>query len=294
MAAADPIPDLNGLDKTAQLDALRKRMAAIPGRRDHAPSDLPTEQGPLAAVPASTRERPTIPAVDDEPVAGRDALTPAVSARTLRTLPVPLPLAELLPHRALARGTAASITGAGSVLVGLVAAASAAGHHVAIIGQPKFGLLAVHEHGGDLSKIALVNPGDPSTALDAASICLDGVDLVVTTLGGRDIPPTRARALLARCRSHAAVLVVTDGRMPGIDLSIQSRSVAVAGIEQGRGRLRAITVDTSVHGRGTPMRTGRYTLTAPTYGNGKQMTWTPAGDHAAATDTTRRPLAAAQ
>ncbi|WP_256978594.1 hypothetical protein [Rhodococcus sp. 14-2470-1a] len=210
--------------------------------------------------------------------------------------PVPLPLAELLPHGALARGTAASVTGAGSVLVGLVAAASAAGHHVAIIGQPKFGLLAVHEQGGDLTRVALVNPGDPNTALDAASICLDGVDLVVTTLGGRDVPPTRARALLARCRSHAAVLVVTDGRMPGIDLSIQSRTVAVAGIEQGRGRLRAITIDTSVHGRGTPLRTGRYTLTAPTYGNGTQMTWTPAGDHAAGTgtDITRRPLAAAQ
>ncbi|OZD12086.1 MULTISPECIES: hypothetical protein [Nocardiaceae] len=295
MAAADPIPDLTGLDKTAQLDALRKRMAAIPGRRDHAPTDLPAEQVPLAAVPASTREPSMIPAVDDEPPADRDTRSPAVRARTLRTIPVPLPLAELLPHGALARGTVASVTGAGSVLVGLVAAASAAGHHVAIIGQPKFGLLAVHEQGGDLSKIALVNPGDPSTALDAASICLDGVDLVVTTLGGRDVAPTRARALLARCRSHTAVLAVTDGRMPGTDLSIQSRTVAVAGIEQGRGRLRAITIATSVHGRGTPMRTGRYTLTAPTYGPGQQMTWTPAAvDHAAGADTTRRSLAAAQ
>ncbi|WP_052067938.1 hypothetical protein [Rhodococcoides fascians] len=293
MAAADPIPDLTGLDKTAQLDALRKRMAAIPGRRDHAPTDLP-EQVPLAAVPASTREPSMIPAVDDESPADRDTRSPAVRARTLRTIPVPLPLAELLPRGALARGTVASVTGAGSVLVGLVAAASAAGHHVAIIGQPKFGLLAVHEQGGDLTRVALVDPGDPSTALDAASVCLDGLDLVVTTLGGRDVPPTRARALLARCRSHAAVLFVTDGRMPGIDLSIQSRTVAVAGIEQGRGRLCSITIDTSVHGRGTPMRTGRYTLTAPTCGD-QQTTWTPAAvDHAAGADITRRSLAAAQ
>ncbi|WP_179274052.1 hypothetical protein [Rhodococcoides fascians] len=77
-----------------------------------------------------------------------------------------MPLSELLPRGALARGTALSITGAGSILVGL-AAATAAGHHVALIGQPKFGLLAVHEHGGDLSKIALIDPGQ-ADPLDAA------------------------------------------------------------------------------------------------------------------------------
>ena len=53
MAAADPIPDLTGLDKTVQLDALRKRMATIPGRRDHAPTELPAEPPALAPVPAS-------------------------------------------------------------------------------------------------------------------------------------------------------------------------------------------------------------------------------------------------
>lgn len=182
-------------------------MAAIPGRRDHAPTELPTEPATLTPIPASTQKLPTATTDNGDsgllvdPVASNDILTPTVRARTLRTIPVPLPMAELLPRGALARGTALTITGAGSVLVGLVAAAGAAGHHIAVIGQPKFGLLAVHEHGGDLTKVALVDPGDPSTALDAASICLDGLDLVVTTLGGRDIPPTRARALLARCRS---------------------------------------------------------------------------------------------
>lgn len=73
-----------------------------------------------------------------------------------------------------------------------------------------------------------------SDPLDAASICLDGVDLVVTTLCGRDIPPTRARALLARIRSHASVLISTNGRIPGLDLAIESRPVTIAGIEQGR------------------------------------------------------------
>ncbi|OZC42420.1 hypothetical protein CH289_27480 [Rhodococcus sp. RS1C4] len=288
MAAADPIPDLTGLDKTAQLDALRMRMASIPGRRDHAPTDLPAEP-PVKPAP------PNVATAAVDGASDGNALTPAVRSRTLRTIPVPLPMADLLPHGALARGTALSVTGAGSVLVGLVAAATAAGHHVAIIGQPKFGLLAVHEHRGDLARVAVVDPGDPDTALDAASICLDGLDIVVTTLGGRDIPPTRARALLARCRSHASVLITTDGRMPGLDLTIASRTVAVAGIEQGRGRLRAITVETAVHGRGTPQRTGRYTLTAPTFGTDQHLNWTAAtDDQAALTAATSRTLAAAQ
>lgn len=148
MATADPILDLTGLDKTAQLDALRARMATIPGRRDHAPTDLPAEPRALAPIPAAPRE-PQPAVVDDNGTA-----TSAVRTRTLRTIPVPLPMAELLPRGALARGTALSMTGAGSVLAGLVAAASAAGHHIAIIGQPRFGLLAVHEHGGDLSRVA--------------------------------------------------------------------------------------------------------------------------------------------
>ncbi|MGB3355646.1 MAG: hypothetical protein WBB00_23180 [Mycobacterium sp.] len=85
-------------------------------------------------------------------------------------------------------------------LIALIAEASAAGHHVALIGQPRLSLLAVHEHGGDLAKVHLVDPGS-TDPLDAASICLDGVDLVVATVHGRDVPPTRARALLARNRS---------------------------------------------------------------------------------------------
>ncbi|OLT34953.1 hypothetical protein BJF84_15410 [Rhodococcus sp. CUA-806] len=117
----------------------------------------------------------------------------------------------------------------------------------------------------------------------------------MTTLGGRDIPPTRSRALLARTRSHAAVLICTDGRMPGIDLTIDSRLTAVAGIGQGRGRLRSITIDTTIRGRAVQPRTGRYTLTAPTYGDHTGLHWTPADTGAAAgRRDDRRILAAAQ
>lgn len=278
MATVDAIPDLTGLDKATQLDVLRRRMATVPGgRRDHAPADLPTIAPPDRVNPV----------VEDAP----EPLSAAVRGKTLRTMPVPPPLAALLPRRALARGTAITVTGAGSMLIALVAEASDAGHHVALIGQPRLSLLAVHEHGGNLSKVHLVDPGktDP---LDAASICLDGVDLVVTTVHGRDVPPTRARALLARNRRQASVLVLTDGHMPGIDLTIASTVAGYGGIEQGRGRIKSITLETTVHGRGTPHRTGRYTLTARTFGE-TGLRWTPAP--APAADLAgHRPVAVAQ
>jgi hypothetical protein len=282
MATVDAIEDLTGLDKSAQLDVLRRRMATVPGgRRDHAPAELPTIAPPDRVEPL---DRVT-PLVDDDP----EPLIAAVRGKTLRTMPVPPPLAALLPRRALARGTAITVTGAGSMLIALVAEASAAGHHVALIGQPRLSLLAVHEHGGDLAKVHLVDPGagDP---LDAASICLDGLDLVVTTVHGRDVPPTRARALLARNRRHASILVLTDGHMPGTDLTIASTVTGYGGIEQGRGRIKSITLDTTVHGRGTPHRTGRYTLTAPTFGE-TGLRWTPAP---AADLAGHRPVAVAQ
>ncbi|WP_032391717.1 hypothetical protein [Rhodococcoides fascians] len=277
MATVDAIENLTGLDKATQLDVLRRRMATVPGRREHAPADLPTA--------ALDRPEPTTPIVDDDP----EPAVAAVRGKTLRTMPVPPPLAALLPRRALARGTAMTVTGAGSMLIALVAEASAAGHHVALIGQPRLSLLAVHEHGGDLAKVHLVDPGktDP---LDAASICLDGVDLIVTTVHGRDVPPTRARALLARNRRHGSVLILTDGHMPGIDFTIASTVCGYGGIEQSRGRIRSITLDTTVHGRGTQQRTGRYTLTAPSFGE-QGLRWTPApADELAG----HRPVAVAQ
>lgn len=279
MATVDAIADLTGLDKATQLDVLRRRMATVPGgRRDHAPAELPT-------ITATGLAESVAPASYDEP----EPLTDAVRGKTLRTMPVPPPLAALLPRRALARGTAITVTGAGSMLIALVAEASAAGHHVALIGQPRLSLLAVHEHGGDLAKVHLVDPGktDP---LDAASICLDGLDLVVTTVHGRDVPPTRARALVSRNRRHGSVLVLTDGHMPGIDLTIASTVCGYGGIEQGRGRIRSITLDTTVHGRGIQQRTGRYTLTAPSFGE-QGLRWTPApADELAG----HRPVAVAQ
>lgn len=78
--------------------------------------------------------------------------------------------------------------------------------------------------------------------------------------------------------------------MPGTDLTIASTVCGYGGIEQGRGRIKSITLETTVHGRGTPHRTSRYTLTAPTFGE-TGLCWTP---EPAADLTVHRPVAVAQ
>ena len=45
-----------------------------------------------------------------------------------------------------------------------------------------------------------------------------------------------------------------------------ARPIGYGGIDGGRGRLRSITIDTTVHGRGISQRTGRFTVTASSFG----------------------------
>ena len=137
------------LDRAEQLEQLRRQIAAVSGRVGVTRS----AGGPV-----------------------RDA---APASESL--LPVPESLAGLLPA-GLPRGAVAVLSGARSVPVGMAAAVTAAGGHVAVVGVPDFGLLAAAEMGADLSRLAVVpNPGaDP---VEVAAVLMDGMDLVV--LGGR-------------------------------------------------------------------------------------------------------------
>uniref|UniRef100_UPI0009EADEBA MFS transporter n=2 Tax=Nocardiaceae TaxID=85025 RepID=UPI0009EADEBA len=94
-----------------QLDVLRRRMATVPGgRRDHAPTELPTITAPEPAPPTASGTDLTGKTDDPEP------LSAAVRGKPCEPCPVPPPLDALLPRRALTRGTAVSVTGAGSML----------------------------------------------------------------------------------------------------------------------------------------------------------------------------------
>ncbi|QZT63518.1 hypothetical protein [Mycolicibacterium austroafricanum] len=176
-------------------------------------------------------------------------------------LPMPDSLAELLPD-SLPRGTVAVLSGARSLQLRMVAAVTAEGGHVAIIGQPDVGLLAAVEMGADLSRIAVI-PEPGADPVEVAAVLMDGMDLVVLGLGGRTVPATRARAVVARARQRGCTLLVTGGDWQGASARLDAR---VSGYEiaggrdgvptPGRGRISRVRLSMRARGRsvGRPAR----------------------------------------
>jgi hypothetical protein len=149
--------------------------------------------------------------------AARDDLLPDSET----TLPIPQLLADVLPD-ALPRGTVAVLSGARSLPLSMVAAVTAAGGNAAIVGQPDIGLLAAVEMGADLSRLAVIP--DPGTdPVEVAAVLMDGMDLVVLALGGRSVPMTRARAVVARAYQKGCTLLVTDGDWQGASIRLEAR-----------------------------------------------------------------------
>ncbi|KUI09389.1 hypothetical protein AU191_05270 [Mycolicibacterium acapulense] len=147
-------------------------------------------------------------------------------------LPMPESLDGLLPAP-LPRGTVAVVSGARSLPLSMVAAVTAEGGHAAIVGQPDVGLLAAVEMGADLSRIAVI-PEAGADPVEVAAVLMDGMDLVVLGLGGRSVPATRARAVVARARQKGCTLLVTGGDWQGASARLEA---SVCGYEiTGRGR----------------------------------------------------------
>ncbi|WP_067470337.1 hypothetical protein [Nocardia amamiensis] len=203
---------LTGLPRDQQLAELRARMAAIPGRIGA------TEPPPLSAMSSTA------------------------------VIPVAGGLGEALPEGGLPRGGVVACTGRRTPLVGLLAAVTAAGEWVAVVGQPQLGLLAFTEMNGDLTKLAHIPDLKGEDPLTVAAVLLDGVDVVVLDVDGV-APPNRMRAVLARLRSHDGVLVVTGPGWARPDLEIQCELAEYSGLGAGRGRLRSMTFDIQVSGR---------------------------------------------
>src|SRR6201992_3918256 len=148
-------------------------------------------------------------------------------------LPVPQLLATVLPD-ALPRGTVAVLLGARSLSLSIVAAVTAAGGAEGIGGQPDIGLLAAVEMGADLSRLAVIP--DPGTdPVEVAAVLMDGMDLVVLALGGRSVPLTRARAVVARAHHKGCTLLVTGGDWQGASIRLKAR---VCGYETTGGAAR--------------------------------------------------------
>lgn len=174
-------------NRAEQLESLRRRMAGVSGKMS----------GQVAAR--------------------ADDLLPESESQ----LALPLWLADSLPVP-LPRGTVGVLSGARSLLLSMVAAVTAAGGNAAIVGQPDIGLLAAAEMGADLSRLAVIP--DPGTdPVEVAAVLVDGMDLVVLGLGGRRVPQTRARAVVARARHKGCTLLVTDGDWQGAPTRLAAR-----------------------------------------------------------------------
>ena len=205
------------LDRAEQLKQLRRWMAAVSGKTG-------SPQCGHAHV---------------------DDLLPDSEAR----LPVPKLLAEVLPD-ALPRGAVAVLSGARSLPLSMVAAVTAGGGNAAIVGQPDVGLLAAVEMGADLSRLAVIP--DPGTdPVEVAAVLMDGMDLIVLALGGRSVPMTRARAVVARAQQKGCTLLVTDGDWQGASIRLKAR---VSGYETtserpGFGRISKVRLEVCAAGR---------------------------------------------
>ena len=144
----------------------------------------------------------------------------------------------------------------------MVAAVTAEGGHAAIVGQPDVGLLAAVEMGADLSRIAVI-PDPGSDPIEVAAVLMDGMDMVVLGLGGRSVPATRARAVVARARQKGCTLLVTNGDWQGASARLDARVCGYEITGRGRpglGRIAKVQLAYSVSGRIASGRTGLTTV----------------------------------
>lgn len=251
-------------------DVLRERAEHLAGVRavpDGAPASTPS-----SAVPAV----PAVPAVsaEDTPTRRTSLLT---SERP--PLPVPPPLADLLPD-GLRRGATTTVLGSTSLALGVLAHACASGAWAVAVGHPRLGLLAAAQAGVDLARFALVPDPGPDAATVLAAL-VDGIDVVLV---GPDAPLADAdrRRLSARARERGAALVTTVA-WPGAHVVLEAGAARWSGVGAGDGRLRTCAL--------TVRRTGRGSAAVPTSAD-VVLPFAPPGEHVPA-GPVRRPTPAA-
>jgi hypothetical protein len=215
--------DRRGFDRAEQVERLRRKMAAISGKVGQGRRG---QMGSNDVLPQS------------------ESLLPLPGSSDAEALPTALP-----------RGTVAVLAGARSLALGMVASVTAAGGHAAIVGQPDIGLLAAVEMGADLSRLAVI-PEPGADPIEVAAVLMDGMDLVLLGLGGRCVPATRARAVVARARQKGCTLLVTGGDWQGATARLEARvsGYEVTGGSGGRpisgcGRISRVRLAMRARGR---------------------------------------------
>ena len=186
-----------------------------------------------------------------------------------RRLAVPGPLGEIVPGGGLQRGSVVRVegapgSGATSLLLSLLAAATAAGEWAAIVdGDGVLGGLAAAEAGVALERLAVVRGVPPAVYGRVVATLLDGVT-VVGAMIPRGFRLADARRLEARARERAAVLVAA-GSWPGdAALRLRAEHSSWAGLGHGEGLLGRRVLRVAVSGRGAAGRERRAELVTGT------------------------------
>ncbi|MUM16343.1 hypothetical protein FZI91_03200 [Mycobacterium sp. CBMA271] len=158
-------------------------------------------------------------------------------------------LARSIGH-VLRRGTVAVASGARSLPLDVVASVTEAGGYAAMVGMPDVSVLAAVERGADLSRLALI-PHPGLSAVEVASVLMDGMDLVVLGLGGQRVTSTSARAIVARAHSNGCTLLVANGDWEGAEMRLQAQVTGYDGVSTcGLGRIRGVRTTVRARGRG--------------------------------------------
>jgi len=176
-----------------------------------------------------------------------------------RRLAVPGPLGEILPGGGLQRGSVVRVegapgSGATSLVLALLAAATAAGEWAAMVdADGVLGGLAAAEAGVALERLAVVRAVPAALYGRVVATLLDGMAGVGAPVP-RGLRLSDARRLEARARERAAVLVAA-GPWPGeAALRLRAEHSAWSGLGRGEGLLGERVLRVTVSGRGAAGR----------------------------------------
>jgi hypothetical protein len=176
-----------------------------------------------------------------------------------RRLAVPGPLGEILPGGGLQRGSIVRVegapgSGATSLVLSLLAAATAAGEWAAMVdADGVLGGLAAVEAGVELERLAVVRAVPPALYGRVVATLLEGMT-VVGAVVPRGLRLSDARRLEARARERAAVLVAV-GPWPGeAALRLRAEHSSWSGLGRGEGLLGERVLRVTVSGRGAAGR----------------------------------------
>jgi hypothetical protein len=211
-----------------------------------------------------------VPSPDPALQATRDQLARRLqepSRADERLLPVSEAFAGLLPGRGIRRGSVTAVTGSNALALALVAET---GSWVAAVGLDDLGIVAAHEFGLELERLAVV-PSPGRHWADVVAILIGAVDVVMVR-SPAGAPPATLRRLAVRARERGAVLLPL-GDWPQAEVRLQLVRSVWLGLEQGHGRLHARQALVSVTGRGAAANGHRAWLWLPDdHGQVRSMT----------------------